>query len=239
MIGIFSKTLDSDIVEAACLGGIDFVILDMEHGPNSWSSIHNHTRAAKLIGTKSIVRVTDCNPNSIGLALDSGADGIQVPNIVSAKMAREAVNAARFSPLGSRGVCRFVKDAEFGQKNRDIYFKESNDKFLILQVEGREGMTQIDEILKIKGFDVLFVGPYDLSQSLGIPGQVDHPQIFALCEDLVKRTKESGISLGIFVDTFEQAQKYKSLGIEYVAYSVDMNIFREAVKNLVISFNSL
>ena len=239
MIGIFSKTLDSDVVEAACLGGIDFIILDMEHGPNNWSSIHNHTRAAKLIGTKSIVRVTGCNPSSIGLALDSGADGIQVPNIISAKMAREAVSAARFSPLGSRGVCRFVKDAEFGQKNRNTYFKESNDKLLILQVEGKEAITQIDEILKIKGFDILFIGPYDLSQSLGIPGQVEHPQIFTLCQELVEKGKESGIMLGIFVDTFEQAQKYKSLGIEYVAYSVDVNIFREAVNNIVISFNSI
>ena len=239
MIGIFSKTLDSNIVESACLGGIDFIILDMEHGPNNWSSIHNHTRAAKIIGTKSIVRVTDCNPSSIGLALDSGVDGVQVPNIISAKMAREAVSAARFSPLGSRGVCRFVKDAKFGQKKRDIYFKESNEKLLILQVEGKDGIAQIDEILKVKGFDILFIGPYDLAQSLGISGQVEHPQIFALCQKLVERAKKSGKTLGIFVDTFEQSQKYKSLGIEYIAYSVDMNIFREAVNSIVASFNSI
>lgn len=239
MIGVFSKTLDSNFIEAACLGGIDFIILDMEHGPNNWDSIHNHSRAAKLSGSKSIVRVTGCDHSSIGLALDSGADGVQVPNVTSAKMAREAVNAARFSPLGSRGVCRFVKDAKFGQKDRNIYFKEANEKLLILQVEGREGITQIGDILQVEGFDVLFIGPYDLSQSLGIPGQVDHPRIFALCKDLLKRTKESGIMLGVFVDTLEQAKKYKTIGLEYIAYSVDISIFREAVNDMVVSFKSL
>lgn len=239
MLGIFSKTLDSNVVEATGFAGADFIILDMEHGPNNWSTIQNHARAAKVSGIKSIVRVTGCDDNSIGSALDSGVDGVQVPNITSAQMAKEAVNAARFSPLGSRGVCRFVKDAHFGQKDRSLYFKEANEKLLILQVEGKEGVAQIDDILQVRGFDILFIGPYDLSQSLGIPGQIEDPRIVDLCKDLVQRTQELGIGLGIFVDTIEQAQKYKNLGLSYIAYSVDLSIYREAVSIVINSFKSL
>ena len=239
MLGIFSKTLDSNVVEATGYAGADFIIFDMEHGPNDWATIQNHARAAKVAGLKSIVRVTGCDENAIGSALDSGVDGVQVPNISSAKMAQDAVNAARFSPMGSRGVCRFVKDAHFGQKERKLYFKEANEKLVILQVEGKEGVAQIDQILQVKGFDILFIGPYDLSQSLGIPGQIEDPRIVDLCKDLVKRTKELGLSLGVFVDTMEQAQKYKVIGLSYIAYSVDLNIYREAVSDIVESFKSL
>lgn len=239
MLGIFSKTLDSNVVEATGFAGADFIILDMEHGPINWSTIQNHARAAKVSGIKSIVRVTGCDDNSIGSALDAGVDGVQVPNITSAQMAQEAVNAARFSPLGSRGVCRFVKDAHFGQKDRNLYFKEANEKLVILQVEGKEGVAQIDEILQVEGFDILFIGPYDLSQSLGIPGQIEDPRIVDLCKDLAQRTQESGIGLGIFVDTIEQAQKYKNLGLSFIAYSVDLSIYREAVNSIVKSIKSL
>lgn len=239
MLGIFSKTLDSNVVEATGVAGVDFIILDMEHGPNDWSTIHNHARAAKVAGIKSIVRVTSCEENAIGSALDAGVDGVQIPNITSAKMAQQAVNAARFSPLGSRGVCRFVKDAHFGQKDRNLYFKEANEKLVVLQVEGKEGVAQIDDILQVKDFDILFIGPYDLSQSLGIPGQIEDPRIFELCQELVERTQEQGLGLGVFVDTMEQAQKYKNLGLSYIAYSVDLSIYREAVSNVVNSFKSL
>ena len=105
-IGIFSKTLDSAVVEAAGHSGLDFIILDMEHGPSTLPIIHNHVRAARLTSMASIVRVRENSPHMIGAVLDSGADGVQVPNISTADQAREAVKAARFYPTGTRGVCR-------------------------------------------------------------------------------------------------------------------------------------
>jgi 4-hydroxy-2-oxoheptanedioate aldolase len=239
MLGIFSKTTDSNFIEAAGYGGLDFIILDKEHGPSDDVIIQNHVRAAKVANLKSIVRVKSCDAGEIGSALDAGASGIQVPNIASADMARKAVSAARFAPLGTRGVCRFVNDARFGSKDRNLYFQEANQKLVVLQVEGKEGIADIDEILKVKGFDILFIGPYDLSQSLGISGQVNDPRIFELCRGLVGRAKDAGLELGVFVDDFEQARKYKEAGLGYIAYSVDVSIFREAVGTAVSTFNSL
>lgn len=239
MLGIFSKTTDSNFVEAAGLGGLDFIILDKEHGPVNNEIIHHHVRAATVSNLKSIIRVRECNEAEIGAALDSGASGVQVPNISSVAEAKKAIEAARFAPNGSRGVCRFVRDANFGDKPKQVYFKEANSKMLILQVEGKEGINNIDAIIALKNFDVLFIGPYDLSQSLGIPGEVDHPMIFELCKSLTEKASHANLKLGVFVDNFSQAEKYKKVGFEYIAYAVDVSIFRESISNLVSTFDSI
>lgn len=238
MIGIFSKTTDSNIVEAIGMAGMDFVILDQEHGPITNETLHNHIRAAKTGGSKAIVRVKGVDANAIGSALDSGADGVQVPNIGSVEDAKTAIESARFYPLGNRGVCRFVKAANFGNSPKGSYFKEANKKLVILQVEGREGIDNLDKILALKGFDILFIGPYDLSQSLGIPGEISHPKMINLMEEVSEKAKKKGKRLGTFADSMETAQNLLNLGFQYLAYSVDINIFMEATKDLKNKLNN-
>ncbi|MDH0727297.1 aldolase [Stutzerimonas stutzeri] len=232
VVGIFSKTIDSAFVEAAGLSGLDFIILDQEHGPLSLDTIHNHVRAAQITPISSIVRVKGVDSHAIGAALDSGADGVQVPNINNAEQAAAAVRAARFHPVGQRGVCRFVRAAAFGNQDKADYFSKSNEKLVILQVEGLEGIRNLDEILSVPGFDVLFVGPYDLSQSVGKPGQVDSPEVVELIQDIAKKAKSSGVLLGAFCDTKDNAMLLKNEGFRYLAYSVDMNIYMEACRSV-------
>ncbi|WP_324719193.1 HpcH/HpaI aldolase family protein [Salinimicrobium sp. HB62] len=228
MIGVFSKTTDSNFVEALGLAGMDFIILDQEHGPIHNETLHNHVRAARVSDMKAIVRVKGVDANAIGAALDSGADGVQVPNVETAEQALMAVNAARFYPKGNRGVCRFVKAANFGSTPKSDYFHNANNKMVILQVEGKEGIANLDEILKVEGYDILFIGPYDLSQSLGIPGQIDHPDMKDLMQKVANQVKKKGKKLGTFADSVESAKYLLSLEFEYLAYSVDINIFLEA-----------
>lgn len=232
MKGVFSKTTDSNFIEAIGLAGMDFVIIDQEHGPIHNETLNNHVRAAKVGKMLSVVRVRGVDANAIGAALDSGADGVQVPNISTPEEARAAVEAARFYPLGTRGVCRFVKAAEFGGKPKEEYFSGANEKLVVLQVEGTQGIENLDEILKVEGFDILFVGPYDLSQSIGIPGQVDHPRMEEMMNEVAKKAKKEGKKLGTFADKTSTAQKLVEAGFEYLAYSVDINIFLEAVQSL-------
>lgn len=91
----------------------------------------------------------------------------------------------------------------------------------------------MDEILSVEGVDVLFIGPYDLSQSLGVPGQIDNPLVQEEMLKIIKKCAEKGISVGTFVDTKENALKWKSLGVKYISYSVDMGIFYDAAKSIV------
>lgn len=232
MLGIFSKTTDSNFIEAAGYSGLDFIILDQEHGPATLETINNHVRASKVSGIKTFVRVATNCPSLIGAALDTGADGVQIPNISSYDEALAAVKAARFYPQGMRGVCRFVKAAEFGTKDKAAYFKEANTKTIILQVEGKDGVEALDDILSIVEFDVLFIGPYDLSQSLGHPGEIDHPEVNKFIKQIADKVKMSEKKLATFSDNLESAIRLKNMGFEIIAYSVDINIYTEACKTL-------
>lgn len=231
-LGIFSKTTDSAFVEAAGIAGLDFIILDQEHGPASLETLHNHVRASRLTKMAPIIRVKGVDAHAIGSALDTGAAGVQVPNVNTAEQAQAAVNAARFYPIGERGVCRFVRAASFGTKDKIAYFSQANESLLILQVEGLEGIKNLDDILNVKGFDVLFIGPYDLSQSVGKPGEVNAPEVISLIDHISQKAKEKKIILGVFTDTKESLQLFEDMGFKYLSYSVDLNIFIESLSEL-------
>lgn len=233
VLGVFSKTTDSAFVEAAGIAGLDFIILDCEHGPITSETLHNHVRAAKLTNINSIVRVKNLDTHAIAAALDTGAIGVQVPNINTAQQAKEAVEAARFHPLGNRGVCRFVRAASFGTQDKSEYFSNANQSVVILQVEGLEGVNNLDAILDIPGFDILFIGPYDLSQSVGKPGEVSSIEVLALMRDIAKKARAKNIILGTFCDTLENSKLLQKEGFTYIAYSVDVNIYIQALKNLI------
>jgi 4-hydroxy-2-oxoheptanedioate aldolase len=231
--GPFMKTLDAAFVECAGYSGFDFVILDMEHGPAGFPVLQNLIRGAEAAGIIPIVRTYDSSETAIGKALDSGAGGIQVPQIQSAEEAAEVIKAAKYFPQGERGVCRFVRAAEYSSLPRNEYFAAANEALVILQVEGRQVLNELDGILAVKGLDILFIGPYDLSQSLGVPGQVSHPSVIEAIANITERAKKAGVVTGVFCDTFEAAALWRGAGIQYLSYSVDVGIFTEACTNIV------
>jgi 4-hydroxy-2-oxoheptanedioate aldolase len=235
-IGIFSKSSDSMIVESCGLSGMDFIILDKEHGTSSFETLVNLVRAAESTGMYPIIRVPCVDSNSIGSALDIGAFGVQIPNISSAEEAKKAVESARFYPTGKRGVCRFVRAADYGAKDKTEYFQGENQKLVVLQVEGIEGINNLDHILDVPGFDILFVGPYDLSQSIGKPGMVESSEVMDLIDEIASKAHTRNIKLGTFCDSLHSLEKFKQKGFDYIAYSVDINIFMDASKNIVREF---
>ncbi len=100
-----------------------------------------------------------------------------MPQITNAKQAEEMIKLAKFAPSGMRGVCRFVRAANYSSMDRFEYFKEANESIIILQLEGQEAIDNLEDIIKVEGIDIVFIGPYDLSQSLGVGGQIDHPAV--------------------------------------------------------------
>lgn len=234
--GIFMKTGDPMFVEAAGIGGFDYVILDTEHGPVSIENQQNNIRAAEARGTVPIVRLPDGDENTIGKALDIGAYGIQVPQISNTAEAKQVVKNAKFYPYGMRGVCRFVRAADYSNMDRFEYFENSKDLLIILQLEGVKAIENLDEILDVDGIDILFIGPYDLSQSLGIPGQVNNPVVVAEMKKIVEKAKAKNKVIGTFVDTPEDLEMWRKLGLQYLSYSVDIGIFMDACRNLTAEF---
>jgi 4-hydroxy-2-oxoheptanedioate aldolase len=231
--GIFSKTSDPAFIEIMGQGGFDFVIIDLEHGPNSVQTVQNLLRAAEVSGIVSVVRVKEDNASVIGEVLDIGACGIQVPHVNNPKAAKEVIKLSRFAPLGMRGVCRFVRAADYSSMDRFRYFSEANEAVIVLQIEGSEGIDNIDRVLDVGGTDVIFIGPYDLSQSLGVPGEVDHISVEKKMKEIIEKSTLKGVAVGTFVDTFENADKWRGLGIKYIAYSVDVGIFYDKCAEVV------
>lgn len=236
VIGPFSKTMDPGMVEALGYAGFDFVILDMEHGPNSVETVQSLIRAAVLSGMLPIVRVKEDCAHIMGEVLDIGAGGIQVPQITSAADVLALIKTAKFHPQGARGVCRFVRAAAYSAMDRYEYFKRANEALIIIQLEGLQALENLEEILGVlEGVDIIFIGPYDLSQSLGVPGQVGHPLVIQKMQEIVELCAEKQVVAGTFVDTIEDAAKWMALGVRYISYSVDVGILYEAGRSILHS----
>src|SRR5665647_3843396 len=222
LIGPFIRSTDPVITEIIGYAGFDYVILDTEHGPMNIHQAENLVRSAKLAGTAPIIRVRENSETMITRVLDTGAAGVQVPQINTVKSAKEAIQASKFYPDGYRGVCRFTRNAEYSNIPREEYFSKSNDNTLvILQIEGMAGVANIDQIIEETGIDVLFIGPYDMSQSLGLTGQVTHPKVLSVIEEITKKARNKGIAVGCFADNKETILLHKSLGIQYLCTYID------------------
>lgn len=239
VLGPFMKTSDPGFVEVAGYAGMDFVILDMEHGPVCAQNMQNNIRAAQNAGILPVVRVPAITEEAIGKVLDIGAAAVEIPQISNAEDARKAVRFARFSPVGERGVCRFVRAAHYSAMEKDLYFKTANDILVIAQIEGTEAIENLDEILEVEGIDIVFIGPYDLSQSLGVPGQVDHILVEQEMYKIVESAKKKDRVIGTFTDSREMMEKWMRAGVQYISYSVDMGIFYDSCRQLTEQFREI
>ncbi len=236
-VGPFAKTSDPAMVEVMGLAGFDFIIIDLEHGPNTIETAQNLVRTASLHGMTPVVRVGENNESQISKALDIGAVGVQVPQINNEKDALKVVAAAKFSPLGERGVCRYVRSAAYSSMDKDEYFKESNkNTLIILQIEGKEGLDNLDSILNVDGVDIIFIGPYDLSQSMGITGHIHHPEVLNAMKEVVKKAKDKKKIVGTFLETPEDLKMWREMGVLYLSYKVDVGIFYDACYAITSSF---
>ena len=242
LVGCFSKLTDPAVAEIAGLAGMDFIILDQEHGAVSSERLQDLIRACECGGIAPVVRLLNKDETLILRALDSGSEGVQVPQVCTVDDAEMLAKASRFHPLGNRGVCRYVRAAGYGSIPSEEHFSASNSRVLtIAHIEGLEGIANLGKICSVSGVDVLFIGPYDLSQSCGVPGQVDHPAVERRMAEAVAIARSNGLTVGTFVESVESARKWISVGVRYLAYSVDVALlfaqFRSVVKSLKTGFD--
>jgi 4-hydroxy-2-oxoheptanedioate aldolase len=232
--GPFMKFTDPAAVEIMGFAGFDFVIIDAEHGPISIETAQNLIRAAEAVNITPIIRVGSNDESFILRALDIGAQGIEIPQINSKPDAVRAVKSVKYSPQGERGVCRYVRAANYSSMDKFKYFESANKETMIIaHIEGVEGINNLDEILSVSGIDVIFIGPYDLSQSLGIPGQVNNSLVVEKMKEVVLKCKQNKVAVGTFADDVETAKSWVSLGVQYMSFSVDVGILYDISKTVV------
>lgn len=227
--GPFVEVGSPALVEMLGLAGFDFAILDREHAALSSDTVGHLIRAAEAVALAPLVRVRNNDPGEILEALDLGAVGLHVPQIASPDDARRAVRASKFPPYGARGFNPFVRAARYGATPVEEFRRTADeDTLLVLHIEARESLEAVEQIMAVPGFDVAFLGPYDLSQALGIPGDVTHLRVREAMRAIVQAARPKGIAVGCFANTPEQARLWIAEGISYLAYSVDSVLFLDA-----------
>lgn len=238
VLGMFAKTMDPFFIEIAGKAGFDFVILDCEHGPNSPRETLPLIMAARSGGAAPIVRVGTNSAIEIQRMLDLGIAGIQVPQINTEADARSLIASSKFHPLGMRGMCRNVRAADYSLMEKSAYFAEQNETLVIAHIEGTEGVRNLPSLLAVDGIDVYFIGPNDLSQSVGHPGEVDHPLVQEAIMDVISQCRARGKHCGIYADMPADAARYRDMGVAYIALSVDVAFFARTLRNAALEARS-
>ena len=187
------------LVEMAGAMGFDWVLLDCEHGALSVDRLEPLIAAADAFGIAPIVRPPDNSPESILRALDRGAAGLQCPHVMNADDARAVVRAAKYHPLGERGLAVGTRSSRYGTlPSVAAYTEAANRETLVcVQIEHQDALPHIESIAAVDGVDVVFVGAMDLSQSMGLPGQTDEDPVKHSVDDALARILASGRAAGI------------------------------------------
>jgi 4-hydroxy-2-oxoheptanedioate aldolase len=232
LIGTFSIVAAPEIIELVGLAGFDVVVLDMEHGTYEISNLGPHILAARAHSVAPIVRVRWAEPALIGAVLDAGAAGVLVPHVQSADDAAAVVEAARFPPQGGRGAHPWVRAAGYAATD-DWHARANDDVAVIAMVEGQEGVAAVDEILAVPGLDAVFLGPVDLAASLGLAGQLDHPQVVAAVRSVIERAGAVDVAAACFSPSVEGARRWVAAGARLVTVGVDTQILLPAFRSLV------
>lgn len=233
--GFFVKCPSMEMIEAMGIAGCNFAVVDMEHTPLGPRDLYPLLLAAERRKLEMIVRIPAKTDFYLKWCRDLNVSAIQVPHVESAKDVEYIIENTMFAPHGSRGLCRFVRASDFSGLGKDEYlnYANSNNK-LILQIEGLEAVKNIDDIIRATpNFVSLFVGPYDLSQSMGMPGDIWNPKVVDKMKDIMSKCKSAGIEIGTFTDTPEGLSKWKQMGMDFIQYSSDLNCFIGAAKSLI------
>jgi len=233
VIGPFMNCAYPAFIEICGHAGFDFAVIDMEHGPLHTLVAEDLCRAADCVGLAPVVRVRKNDAPQIQRALDIGSAGVQVPQIETKEDAQACVKAAKYSPLGTRGLSFGTRAGMYTSAGTQITDKLNAESLVVVHVEGIRGVENLAEIVSVPHIDVIFLGPYDLSQSLGIPGQVRDSRVIDLMQNCISIIRNTGKAVGTFTDNPETAKQWIDAGIQYIGLGMDVSIFYRACSDLV------
>ncbi len=240
VIGTWSIIPSVINTEILATSGLDFIIIDGEHGPINFETAQKMAIACELHKVSPLMRVSGVKEDEILKALDIGCHGVQIPNVNSIDQVKLIVKYSKYPPNGNRGLSIFTRAGMYSINNAQKLPKVANENTLIgINIEDTDSIKNIDEILEIKELDLVFIGLYDLSKSLGIPGQINDPKVTHLLIDLVKKINNKGKFAGTIAVDKNKIQYFFEIGIKYLLYSVDCEVIRSSYNEVVKIKNNL
>ncbi len=234
-IGLWSTLASNISAEIIADSGFDWILLDTEHTPNEVPGLLSQLQALESGAATPIVRPAWNDPVLFKRILDIGAQTLLVPYVQNAEEAAKAVSAVRYPPKGIRGVTGSGRGSRYGRVKD--YLKKADDEIcLLVQVETGEALKELDAIAAVDGVDGVFIGPSDLSASMGFIGQPGHPEVQAAIEDAIGRLKAAGKPAGVLTANAEEARRYIDWGFTFVAVGIDTLILAKGADALAKSF---
>jgi 2-dehydro-3-deoxyglucarate aldolase len=233
-VGSWMQIPNSSVAEMLGRAGYDWVAIDMEHGSIAVNQLPNLFRALELGNTLPLVRLAVGSPKDCKQALDAGAGGVIVPMIQSADHLIAMRDACCWPPSGTRGV-GFSRANLFG-KYFDQYREEAQAPLLVAMIENITALDELDSILSVRGLDAILIGPYDLSASMGLTAQFNHPDFCSALNKIFAITNKKAIPAGIHIvsPSPDELKLKLSEGYRFIAYSIDAVFFNNAIVSPVL-----
>lgn len=214
--------------------GCDFVLFDLEHSGFGFETVKSAMRYFEAANLPAIVRVPSREYHHIARALDMGAEGLMLPMVSNVEEVRHIIDSMKYHPLGKRGVAlQIAHDRYRPGPVADKFVAANKRTTLFCQIETAEGVKNAEKMAAIDGVDCLWVGHFDLSVSLGVPGQFDHPTFRKAIETTIAATKKHGKALGRLVPTVEQGLEIYGQGFDFVCYSGDIWVLHDALASAI------
>jgi len=234
-LGMWLSCANAYTAEIAATAGYDWLLIDGEHGPNDVPTLLAQLQAVAPYASHPIVRPVNKDPALIKQVLDIGAQTLLVPMVDTAQEARDLVCAMRYAPRGMRGVGASVARAARWGRIQDYAETVEEQLCLLVQVESVRGLENLDEILAVEGVDGVFIGPADLSASMGYMGQSDHPVVRAAIEGAIRRIRAAGKAAGFLAPDPAVARHYLECGANFVAIGVDTMLLTKAMSDALVA----
>ena len=229
------------VINIIVSSGFDFVIIDLEHGPTSLETAEDMCRAAKSEGTSPLIRLGQIDEENILRSLDIGSEGLLVAHVETPDDANEVVSFSKYHPIGKRGFSPYTRAGRYSGEEITKHAQKQNEKTMVgVILEGKKGIDNIETILETPHLDLVYIGAYDLSQALGRPGEVAHPEVKNYMEKCVRRIRDASVVAGGYVAKNKEDMAWMvDIGMQFITYLPDCAAISDKMKQAVADFDEV
>jgi len=239
--GTMLRILKSPQAVALCASeGWDYIILDTEHNDYDYETLGNFSLVSKYEDLALFVRVPDKLYHQMAQMLDIGAEGLILPQVKTLEETHHIIQSTKYAPIGKRGVSVSSIVTRYRDFTQEEYTKWANDEIMtIIQIESEEGVNNVEQIVSVPGVDAVMIGPADLTQDMGIPGQLYHPRAVEAFREIIVQCNKYGVAPGIHLSNIDDVKKWITEGMRFITYSYDTKFFKDASHEALLKLRSM
>ena len=228
VFGTWSNLSSPSALNVIGQAGLDFVIIDMEHGPTSFETADMQLYATESAGCTPIIRLGEGSDPTILHALDIGVQSLLVSQVATPEEAQRIVRASKYFPDGNRGLSPYTRNHGYSDANLAEKLRRANEEMFVgVLVEGEAGMGNLEKIAQTPGLDMIYLGIFDISMAVGVPGDVRHPKVIKMVRDCVRVIEGHGLAAGSVAPDREYLKLLYEAGFRFLSYRVDSAVLRE------------